>query len=118
MKIKVQFVSIVPDEIVVGSNPEMADMGNPSGLIYGKVYQVEAVTAHGRRFFHDFRSENEVTPALAKLAARVEAKGEIDTDFWTEGYEVYGSSAWEAADRDRAAAWAFNPATAGTVRDY
>lgn len=114
---KIEFVSIISDETVVGSNPEFADMSNPSGLLYGKIYQVEAVTAKGRRFFHRFTSE-ERSARLEKLAAQVDAVKEINLEHWAEGYEVYGSDAWQEADNARARAWNSDPVTCGTVRDY
>lgn len=105
------------DEIILGFNPENADMGNPNGTIYGKAYFVEAVTASGRRFIHHTDFKEEDVHLAQKLADRVIARGEIDTEFWTESFEVYGSSAWCVADAIRTAEWQMNPATAGTVRD-
>lgn len=96
---KIQYSSPYSDEVVVGQNAEFADMSNPQGLLYGRKVFVEAVTASGRRFIHQVAFDEAAD--AAKLAARVEAKGEIDPAFWAETYSVYGSPAWQAEDVER-----------------
>lgn len=103
------------DEVVVGSNSEFADMGNPSGLIYGRVFFVEAISESGRRFIHESHFETE--RVAERLAAKVAAYGKIDPAHWVEGLEVYGSDAWVAADNIRAMEHMAGP-MAGFVRDF
>lgn len=112
---KIKYANHFADEIVVGSNPEMADMGNPSGLIYRRAFFVEAISESGRRFIHE--SHFFFEPVAAKLAAKVAAYGKIDPAHWVEGFEVYGSDAWVAADNVRAMEHMASP-MAGFVRDF
>jgi hypothetical protein len=103
------------DEVIIGSNPEMADMGNPSGLIYGRVFEVEAISESGRRFIHKLSFEKE--EVAKKLSAKVASRGNIDPEHWVEGFEVYGSGAWIAADNVRAMEHMVSP-LAGFVREF
>jgi hypothetical protein len=99
IRMKINYSSPYSEDVVIGKNAEYADMNNPSGLIYGRKIFVEAVTESGRRFVfgRDFESQE----GAGKFAARVEAKGSIDLQFWSETYPVYGSSAWAAEDSER-----------------
>jgi hypothetical protein len=96
---KIKFSTPFTDEAVIGTDPEMADMGNPNGHIYGRKLLVEAVTADGRRFLYgrEFASFE----AAHKFALRVEAFGAINRDLWNETFPVYGSQAWEVEDAER-----------------
>lgn len=117
--LKINTTNAFIDEVHVGCNPENADMGNPDGSIFESKFFVAAVTPSGRRFIHNQAvfEEHEDTRAEA-FAAKVLAAGEINLEHWNETYEVYGSSAWEESDAERAAAWQMDPNTAGTVRDF
>jgi hypothetical protein len=114
---KIDSCSPFLDEIILGFNPENADMGNPNGTIYGKALFIAAVTPSGRRFVHHVDFDENEEDRASRFAAKVLARSEIDLEYWNETFEVYGSSAWCAADAERAAAWAMDPNTSGTVRD-
>lgn len=103
-------------EEVIAIDPEMAEMGNPNGYRYGLIASVAAVTAEGRRFHHEARWPSEDIAKAEALAARVLAAGSIDLDFWGEGFEVYGSDAWQDADNARQMAHDLSPLR-GSVRD-
>ena len=87
------------NEVVIGENGEFADLSNPRGLIFGRKIFVEAVTESGRRFI--FGRDFETQLGAGKFAARVEARGEINLEFWNETFPVYGSPAWQAEDAER-----------------
>jgi hypothetical protein len=113
----IQNTNIRHDTVWDYNNPEMADMDNPTGDQYRPIIQVEATTAAGRRFIHWHLFEPDQVLAAQYLAGRILGRGTINTEYWTETYEVYGSEAWQAADNLRAHANAMGP-LAGTVRDF
>ena len=115
---KIDQVYIDTDEVAVGFDPERADISNPVGAIYNQLIQIYATTSDGRRFIHS-RSFNTVESELAnKLVRRIKDAGCISPEHWCETYEIYGSDAWCAADREREIVHQSNPDTAGTIRDY
>lgn len=115
---KIDDAGWIAEPVLVDTNPEMADMSNPDGSVYCKFLFVTATTPEGRRFIHPHRFEQDQEDRASRFASRVKEKGEIDITLWGESYEVYGSPAWQEADRERHLAWQSNPATAGTIRDY
>lgn len=118
MKLKIKNAYQAQDEVVVSSDGECAEMGNPEGHRYGVRNFVFAVTATGRRFMHaTFATEFGDEARAAAFAAKVEKAGVIDLEFWGETYEEYGSAAWSAADEIRAYEHA-GSALRGTVRDF
>ncbi len=92
----------------------MADIGNPHGDVYEMKFVVIAETAAGSRFQHC--GVFDTSPD--RLVARIELAGAINLQLWAETFEIYGSAAWEDADRMREVAWRSDPATKGTIRDY
>jgi hypothetical protein len=103
--LKVIRASIVEEDVVVGFNSERADMDNPSGALYGKVSKVMAETLSGRRFLHIWSLTADVAQ---RLADKVSRSGEIDPQFWSETFPVYGSMAWEDEEESRRFALAFS----------
>ena len=101
---------ITNDLVIVGSNPEMADMSNPHGNIEGLAHYIVAETPKGRRFAHNATAithngyaDSDITVGrLERLAAHLNATHpSLDADCWTEVQASYGSAAyveggWEA----------------------
>jgi hypothetical protein len=90
-----------PDDVVVDSNPEMADLSNPSGLIYGGVIRVQAETKFGRRFIHERVFDQDEVAVAETLVEKIMEKGEIDLVHWIETDPAYGSFAWEDGEDTR-----------------
>lgn len=83
-------LEIGSDFVVVGHNPEAADMSNPRGEIIRERFYVGATTEYGRRRFwrHGFETEEAALEAYLYLATPVA--------FWEESTPVYGSEAYAA----------------------
>jgi len=113
-RIDIVSASIVPTRVWAGANSEMADMDNPRGDFYEERFTIEVLTASGRRFNHQDTFENRPEGLLG----RVRAAMSIALDHWVEGYEVYGSAAWQDGDQQREMAWQADPATRGSIRDF
>ena len=102
---------IINDIVIIGSNPEMADMSNPNGNIEGLAHYIVAETPKGHRFAHNATAithngyaDSDITvERLERLAAHLNATHpSLDADCWTEVQASYGSAAyveggWEAA---------------------
>ncbi len=96
--------------VIIGSNPEMADMTNPNGNIEGLAHCIVAETPKGRRFAHiataythNGYADSDITvERLERLAAHLNATHPaLHPDCWTEVQACYGSPAyveggWEA----------------------
>jgi hypothetical protein len=112
------------DLAVIGRNPEMADMDNPDGNIFGFGAYVVMESGDGRRFAHvtTFTDDDEKTATdhATRLMGRIEAKARylaystshpLNPNFWTEIEPRYGSTASEAfiqeaaEEAERAAGW-------------
>ncbi len=88
----------------VGSNPEMAEMGNPRGDIYHTFAILEAFACNGE--VYELRSVltdldlltstdgEKVTNGLEKLATRVVKAGAITESRWTYTRIAYGAEGW------------------------
>jgi hypothetical protein len=101
---------ITDNLVIIGSNPEMADMSNPNGNIEGLAHSIVAETPKGRRFVHSATAithngyaDSDMTVArLERLAAHLNATHpSLDASYWTEVQPCYGSPAyaeggWEA----------------------
>jgi hypothetical protein len=98
------------DIVIVGSNPEMADMTNPNGNIEGLAHYIVAETPLGRRFAHNATAiTHNGNPDSDMTVERLESLTDylnanhpsLDADCWTEVQASYGSAAyvsggWEA----------------------
>mgnify|MGYP003624746553 CR=1 FL=1 len=86
---------------LVGSNPEMADMGNPRGDVYSDFGQVEATDMDGRIFILTasyidlWDLEEEKLDVLQRLVDRVLAAGDIDPALWVFDRWTYGTAGWD-----------------------
>lgn len=79
-------------EVIVGCNPEFADMGNPRGNIYGIVYYAVCYTDNGEVFvYRNCGSEIEAIEDCIFL----EENGFIPETFYRY---VYGSKGWIAEE--------------------
>lgn len=96
------------DIVVIGTNPEMADIDNPHGHLYGYASYIRAYNDHGesRLLFvkTDRCHETAVRPAIAQanaLNARLDS-GRLPVKFetWQKGRAVYGSRAWTEYGND------------------
>jgi len=102
MKNALDSVSLRNEVLVAGSHPELADMSNPRGEFFAKVYYVEAtVKGSPYRFklagvsVSDYDDEFDAKlEGLEELRSRIERAGEIDLDLWLEGHAQYGSQEW------------------------
>ena len=91
------------DLVVVGTNPEMVDVDNPRGHLFGLLWYVTASNEHG-----DTRELAVVSAApgsdtkraaellATRLGARLLNLGKLPVGFalWPEGRPVYGSDAY------------------------
>ena len=102
MKNALDSVSLRNEVLVAGSHPELADMGNPRGEFFAKVYYVEA-TVKDNPYRHklagvsvsDYDDEFDAKlEGLEELRSRIERAGEIDLDLWIEGHAQFGSQEW------------------------
>jgi hypothetical protein len=106
---------ITDDLVIVGSNPEMADMTNPNGNIEGLAHYIVAETPRGSRFAHNafaithngYADSDITVERLERLVAHLNATHPaLDADCWTEVQACYGSQAyaedgWEAHSLSR-----------------
>lgn len=92
------------DITIVGSDPEMADMDNPRGYIYGFAAYVVATNERGDRWMNFVRTDRSESVALApaeRMAAALNTRlanlGKMPVDFarWTPTRPAYGSEAWQ-----------------------
>ncbi|MBM3596428.1 MAG: hypothetical protein FJX31_11880 [Alphaproteobacteria bacterium] len=97
--------------MVVGSNPEMADMSNPRGEIHGEAFYVVAEAANGRRWQHQhsfitasMNGDGGCAARAEKLRVRIAdayaAGRRLDTQHWVEIDPAYGSDAYVEQDVD------------------
>lgn len=100
---------VVSDILVVGYNPEMADISNPRGEIHGEAFYVVAEAANGRRWAHDHSFITTAMNGDSGCAARAEALRariadaygagrRLDQNRWREIDPCYGSDAYIAQD--------------------
>lgn len=90
------------DIVVTGSNPEMADIVNPRGHLFGSAAYVVAEDDKGnRRELHVVTkaSDADALAAADRVAAALGARlaaGKLPVAFdrWQEGRPAYGSDAW------------------------
>jgi len=90
-------IQVSSDFVVVGYNPEGADMDNPRGEIVRERFHLEATNDYGDRRVWGFF----VTPAEAEAA--IELAAPVET--WAESYPVYGSQAFIAYGEEELEAW-------------
>lgn len=90
------------DVIQMGTNPEMADVDNPTGAVYGFASFVMAENSAGQRWAKHVTNEYYEDQALAPakkltdaLTSRLEKLGRLPVDFadWAPSAPRYGSDA-------------------------
>jgi hypothetical protein len=103
--------AVQSDIVIVGSNPEMADMSNPRGDVFGLAFYVVASNAFGdtkvfpvgtaRTTYDGSLEEMKATDLAARLTARADG-GKLPVGFaaWQDGRAVYGSDAYVAYGAD------------------
>jgi hypothetical protein len=108
MKITAKQVSTYSSEEVVRSDPEFADVGNPSGAVFRLVSRVLIELEDGTRILNNRGFSNpvdgnneEVAAKVEALADRVRKAGEINLAHWFETHSVYGSLSWENEETER-----------------
>jgi hypothetical protein len=95
------------DVVVMGYNPENADINNPRGEIYGMRAYTVAETETGSRVRLPICTEFDSSVAMAKaervanaLNARLKNLGKLPVAFdrWEDYYPAYGSPAHDESD--------------------
>jgi hypothetical protein len=92
--------------VVTGTNPENADITNPTGASYGLAWFVQAWTDYGDTREFSVPSEARAEALCASLNARM-AAGKLPVLFntWVEGRPIYGSPAYVAYGAEDDLAW-------------
>lgn len=99
------------DLVVLGTDPEMADVSNPRGEIVGLAYCVRASNAHGDTWAKTVAvgrigEETELYAKADKLAQALRArlanygKLPVDAAQWQQGRPIYGSDAYVEYGQD------------------
>ena len=89
--------------VVIGHNPEMADMDNPRGEIYGYagyIYAVDHRGARVRQYVDTQRYEEDLMNKMDKIVAALTARlasGKLPVLFsqWEHYHPEYGSEAYQ-----------------------
>ena len=87
------------DIVIIGTNPEMADVVNPRGNIYGESWSVYAENSHGDRRQYWVGTNEQARAerlALALTARMAQGKLPVAYDRWTAARPAYGSNAYVA----------------------
>lgn len=102
------------DIVILGSNPEMADMSNPQGNIEGLSHYIVGEAPDGRRFVHSAfalthngYAENDMTiERLKRLVDYLNANHPaLDPYHWEEMQAAYGSEAYQRDGWEAASLW-------------
>ncbi len=94
MRVKLTFCA-ASDIVVTGSNPEMAEYGNPQGYTYGEAWRVVAENDRGDRFYTPVESQEAAEQLASRLMARAAAGAEpADFEEWQPDRPCYGSEAY------------------------
>ncbi len=102
---------VTSDLVIIGQNPDMADMSNPRGHIHGLSYAVRAMNAPGDTWeLHvatgRIGEEAELYAKTERLAlalqARLDNLGKLPVNAaqWRQGRAVYGSAAYVEYGQD------------------
>tara|TARA_R100000479_G_scaffold169623_1_gene111499 strand:+ start:67 stop:417 length:351 start_codon:yes stop_codon:yes gene_type:complete len=91
-QMKIEHAFVRPELVVLWSNPENAEPGNPEGHTYGEKYFVIGEESDGSRMGHfkPYDTEEEAQ----KLADRVNEKLVINVEHWISVPPRYGSRAY------------------------
>ena len=91
-KIQLTTIFVRPQLVVLYTNPENAEPGNPTGATCGERFFVYGEDVDGDRLTHN-KPYN--TPEEAEeLAERVREKLVINEKYWNHQPPAYGSKAW------------------------
>ena len=108
IKIRPDQVDIRVSEVVLYNDYECADMGNPSGAVHGFISRIRLTLDDGTCYLHNHIEEGhrsnreaEVAELSEKLLLKVQERGVVNLDHWSETEARYGSQAWERQDAER-----------------
>ena len=97
--------------VVIGQDPEMADMDNPRGDVIGVRWYVVAANTNGDTRELTVTSSGSARTAAERLAERLQSRFDIlgklpvGFDQWPQGRAVYGSPAYEQYGQADDLAW-------------
>ena len=110
-KIKISNAYPFEDEYIRCYHHEHADMSNPQGAVWGRGIFIKATTERGERFtLMDATFESSEEEKAQTLCDKINKRGVINLKYWSQGYPVYGSSAWQEEDAERYANHIMDPA--------
>lgn len=101
IQISANQVDTVDYEEVLYRNPEMSDMSNPEGCVYGIRYYVRVTLEDGTRYLHYKAWDEADIGEAVTLKTAVQNRRVINLKHWVEIDSAYGSKAWEGADQER-----------------
>ena len=89
-------VTVMTHIVVIGYNPEMADMSNPNGERYGEVGFVCVELVNGRRFanYQSMIDMDELYMFRQEVEDYLNDCGTLPSTQWTEIEPAYGSEAY------------------------
>ena len=89
-------VTVMTHVVVVGYNPEMADMSNPNGERYGEVGFVCVELVNGRRFanYNSTTDMDELYMFRQEVEDFLKAGNALPSSQWSEIEPAYGSEAY------------------------
>ena len=98
------------DLVIVGQNSEMADVVNPHGHIFGRLFYVQGYNAHGDTKELAVVTGSDPAATAQTLADRLNArmalgKLPVGFDLWPAGRPIYGSDAYVEYGQDDDLAW-------------
>lgn len=96
-------ISVEPDLVHIGNDPEYADLDNPRGEIWSERYFLTAYTTEGIRFrhFHGFVKEAEATSFARHVDTALYWGHRLSPEYWDFFGCVYGSDAYQEFGGER-----------------
>jgi len=83
--------------VIIGRDPEYADMVNVEGIVTADRHYVEAVNARGEVFGHDYTSDDrdEIAQLLGRMERKLADGGKLDPAHWHYDRLSYGADGWD-----------------------
>jgi hypothetical protein len=90
-------VDVREDIVIVGQNPERADLDNPHGYVFGSLFYVEVSNGYGRRWQgqYPYDDRDEANKAAESVRADLACGFKLLPENWIETRPVYGSRCYE-----------------------